>query len=118
MMHPFRSNVLLLCSFVTGALCVGCHTEPGKLTVEPPEANISLADAKESADEHSVVFTLTNSGGKSLETTDVKTTCGCTVAQDLAESQLQPGESVRLHLEAKPPSYGDKGVRISILTDS
>jgi hypothetical protein len=117
-MRTFQRGLVLLGSLLCSSLLCGCQTEPGKLTVDPPDAAISLADTDESPSGSRVVFTLTNTGGKPLEITDVKTTCGCTVAQDLAESQLQPGESVQLHLEATPPAYGDKDVRISILTDS
>ena len=50
-------------------------------------------------------FKLRNAGTATLEIGEVKTTCGCTVAE-MAVKSLEPGETAELKVDFKPAAPG------------
>jgi len=62
-------------------------------------------------------FQIRNSGDKTLHISQVKTSCGCTVAS-LADSVLAPGQAVDLKVDFNPMEYsGDVAKSIYVFSD-
>lgn len=78
-----------------------------RVLLEPP------AGAREAG----AVFTVTNRGAATVRITDVKSGCGCTVAE-LERTELPPGDSAQLravyHVGVR---HGRQSVTISVFTD-
>lgn len=88
--------------------------EPPPLTAEPGTIGLGFMDPEASATGKSV---LKNTGDKELKLLRAQTSCSCTVATDVSNKVLQPGESIEIEATLKGgkfPGPQQKAVRVFV----
>ncbi|MGH7135138.1 MAG: DUF1573 domain-containing protein, partial [Pirellulales bacterium] len=65
-----------------------------------------------------ITLLLRNDGHSNIRITKVATSCGCTIADDLANNALSPGEEVRLGVRVSVPDVGEKISYVDVFSDS
>lgn len=61
-----------------------------------------------------VQFTLKNAGKRTVRVQTISTSCGCSVAEPMANQTIRPGKSESLFISATPPPVGNRIVHISL----
>lgn len=104
--------------------CGGCgYSEPqpvpsavkSDLTITPPEAVVQFNPENEQSRQR-LSFHLANTGNQTLQIAEIRSSCGCAVAEEPALKELHPGTSTTLTVEIDTPALGTKQVMLSIAT--
>lgn len=81
---------------------LGIIASPQSVVVERPEGGGTSL----------VKFTLRNTAKKSVFVQSVETSCGCSVAQPMADQTIRPGNSQSLVISAEPPAFDSRNVNV------
>lgn len=83
------------------------------LVVTPPKAEVTRTVPDDP--QHAMIeLRLTNRARSMAEIQSVRTSCGCTIADDPSQTVLQPGETATLRVKASLPKYGVKQSTVTI----
>lgn len=81
------------------------------IVAEPRVVSLSGTD---SANSKVASYTLRNTGLRDVEVVGVTTSCGCSLAEPLAERVIRPGESRSLRVRGSPPQFGTAEVAVKV----
>lgn len=81
------------------------------IVAEPRVISLSGTD---SASSKVASYTLRNTGLRDVEVVGVTTSCGCSLAEPLAERVIRPGESRSLRVQGSPPQFGTAEVAVKV----
>ncbi len=87
-----------------GASALGILTSPQSVVVERQELGGSSQ----------VEFTLKNVGKQTVLVESVSTSCGCSVAQPMADQTIRPGQMQSLFISAEPPMFNTRDVHVAV----
>lgn len=73
-----------------------------------------VVEQQEQGGSSQVVFTLKNIAKQSVLVETVSTSCGCSVAQPMADQTIRPGEMQSLVISAEPPMFNSRNVQVSL----
>ncbi|HEX5472560.1 MAG TPA: DUF1573 domain-containing protein [Lacipirellulaceae bacterium] len=82
-----------------------------RLTIEPSESIVSAEPA-------TVVLTVKNDGSSPARITEVRPSCGCTVAGEPDPTEIAAHGSSTIRLRATPPEVGEKRTRVEVFHDA
>lgn len=98
-----RDNDVPNAEFAT-ASTLGIVASPQNFIVERPDQGGSSQ----------VEFTLKNVGKQTVLVESVSTSCGCSVAQPMADQTIRPGQMQSLFISAEPPLFNTRDVHVSV----